>query len=288
MTTLSGVIEELILSLLGSTPDQAGIAAGQTTIRAYRDDPNMGVAWRGLAKADWCARIELLLGDPAKINQRSTEYCGPAACLYILFKRTPAAMASFCVELARVGHGSIGELNITMTQEIRDYGVVDYAKNTKKVQPIDPVDYILMLAMQNQMSIFNIDSPDDNSAKPELSAGGITDILKDTNLFTVTSKDHATIDDFQNLDSKTETVLIGDISFFSKKPFTIIGGGRHAVVLVPPVTVKSGIVEFHFWSWGMYQGTETLDIEGDTYVQRVTENKFNVNVDTAVFATVKS
>ncbi len=285
MTTLSGVIEEFILCLLGSTPDPAGIAAGQATIRAYRDDPNMGVAWVGVTKEAWCARIELLLGDPTKINQRNTDYCMPAACLFVLFKRVPEAMASFCVALARDGSGSIGDLKITMSKAIRDYDVFSFAT---KFQPVDPVDYALMLTIQNEMSTFSIDSPDDYSARPEVSTGPITDLLKDTGLFTVTTKDHAKVDDFQDLDPKTETVLIGDISFFSKRPFLPLGGGgRHAVVLVPPVTNKSGTVEFHFWSWGMYHGTETLDIEGDTYVQRVSENKFNVNVDTAVFATVK-
>jgi len=282
MTTLSGVIETFILGLLGITPDPAQIASAQAAIRIYRDDATMGVAWTGLDKKVWCSRIEALLADPTPINQNPTGYCMPAACLYVLFKRAPAAMANFCVGLARDGQGSIGNLTITMTKELRDYGVPAYAAAHE--EGIDPVDYILMLAMQNQMSVTNITAPDDYASRPGFLVRNVTGLLSATNLFSaITSKDNPAIADLQNLDPKTDVLMFGDVNFFSTSP-NLTG---HVVVLVPPIVKDGGIVTFHFWSWGVFKGNQTLDIEGNAYVKQVSEAAFSANISTAVFATAQ-
>ena len=281
MTTLSGVIEAFILGLLGTTPDNTQIESAQAAIRIYRDDPTMGVAWTGLKKEDWCSRIELLLADPTPINQNPTDYCMPAACLYVLFKRAPAAMAGFCIELARDGQGTIGDLTITMTQELRDYGVPAYAAEHKA--GVDFVDFILMLAMQNQMSVTNIKAPDDYASRPGFLVRNVTGLLSATSLFsTIKTKDNPQVADLQNLDSKTEVILFGDVTFFSTRPLP----GGHAVVLVPPIVKDTGMVTFHFWSWGVFEGNQTLPIEGNAYVKQVSEAAFSANISTAAFATV--
>jgi len=281
MTTLSGVIEAFILGLLGVTPDKTQIESAQAAIRIYRDDATMGVAWTGLDKKDWCSRIELLVADPTPINQNPTGYCMPAACLYVLFKRAPAIMASFCIGLARDGHGSIGDLTITMTEELRNYGVPAYANEHQ--EGINPVDYILMLAMQNRMSTTSIKAPDDYASRPGFFVFNVTDLFKATNLFssvTTMSNPHAA--DLQNLDPKTDVLMFGDTNFFSTSP-SLTG---HVVVLVPPIIKDGGIVTFHFWSWGVFKGNQTLDIEGNAYVKQVSEAAFSANISTAVFATV--
>ena len=255
--------------------------AAAATIRAYREDNNAQSAWVGLPKADWCARVEMLLADPSILNQRPTDYCMPAACLYVLFKRVPSIMAEFCVRLGRDGAGSIGDLSITMTPEIRAYDVAAYARD--QLSPIHPVDYVLFLAMQEEMSITDLDSPDSYAARPGFLVSNVEDLLKATDLFTVTRKDSPKVGDFANLDRGTEAVLVGDISLFSS---AMLKG--HAVVLVPPLELQGNQVTLRFWSWGMFQGQQTLPIEGGAYVARVTDSDFEANLRAVVFAKLRT
>src|SRR5947208_767557 len=104
MTTLSGVIEAFLLSLLGATPDKTPRETAQETIRDYLHTVSeYKTSWTNLTKEDWCARVEELLGDPKKIDQGGAPYCMPAACLFVLFMRKPTFMADFCVSLAKKG-----------------------------------------------------------------------------------------------------------------------------------------------------------------------------------------
>lgn len=255
--------------------------AAAAALRAYRADAAAGSAWTGLTKEDWCARIGLLLADPSILNQRPTGYCMPAACLYVLFKRVPAIMAEFCVGLARDGAGTIGDLHITMTPEIRAYDVASHAR--EKLEPIHPVDYVLFLAMQEEMSITDIEAPDSYAANPGLSLSNAEDLLAATDLFIVSRKNDPKVADFATLDGGTEAILFGSISLFSSALFP-----DHAVVLVPPLGVEGNQVTLRFWSWGMFQGQQTPAIEGGAYVTKVSKSVFEAKLDGVVFAKLKA
>jgi hypothetical protein len=139
--------EAFILSLLGASPGGQKIGDAQAAVRGYIDEDSTP-SWKGLDKKAWCDRIIELLGNPKSFKQGNSPYCLAAACLIVLFKRTPETMADFCNALASRGKGKIKDLEIKMTKEIQGYDVPAYAKTLD----VNPVDLILLLAIQNAMS----------------------------------------------------------------------------------------------------------------------------------------
>jgi len=280
MTTVTGAIEAFLLSLIGAPPSEVTIGRAQDHVRDYLSDEKTGTSWKGLDKKAWCDRVIELLGEPKKINQGQSKYCKPAACLFVLFSRVPVIMADFCVALASTGKGSINKLKIKMTKDIQDYGVPAYAAG--ETIKTDPVDFILLLAIQNAMSTFNIDSPDDHSASPSMSASDIEDVLDDTKLFTIKKISSPKASALTDQKADTDLILVGNSTFYlDHQVFS-----KHAAVVVPPLTADASSVKFCFWSWGMAK-SEYTDVEGGYYVKRATNNAFESNVEVAFFLTLK-
>jgi hypothetical protein len=274
-------IEGLIDDLLDreTIPAQTLVQA-KALLATYEGDASKGSAWTGLSKSDWCTRLDTLLSEPSLLDQGSTLYCMPAACLFVLFKRAPVLMAGFCVGLASDGVGRLGDLSIEMTQGIRTYGVVQHV--TDKLKRIHPVDYVLMLAMQEAMSTTSIERPDSYAAAPGVLVSNMEDLLKATDLFHLTRIDSPKVGDFSNIDGATEAVLVGSMSLFSSAMF-----GEHAAVWQPPLVENGGQVTLRFWSWGLYQGMQTLPVEGGAYVAQVSVRGFERQLGSVIFVKLK-
>ena len=279
--------EAFILSLLGASPGGQKIGDAQAAVRGYMDEDSTP-SWKGLDKKAWCDRIIELLGNPKSFKQGNSPYCLAAACLIVLFKRTPETMADFCNALASRGKGKIKDLEIKMTKEIQGYDVPAYAKTLD----VNPVDFILLLAIQNAMSppgFFSsgIEKPED--ASPAVLAKNIKDILEGTGLFTI--KDiGANSSALTNQTADADIILVGKGAFFK----TAVRTQRHAVVVVPPVTEVGGKVTFHYWSWGMIEADLTPgvvphhDDHGavDYYEQTCTSAEFSSGIGTVYVATL--
>ena len=288
MTTLPGVIEAFLLSLLGASPGGQKIEDAQSAIRGFLANEGAVISWKGLDKKVWCDRIIELLGDPKKFDQGHTEYCLAAACLIVLFKRAPVTMADFCRDLANTGKGKINELTIAMTKEIQDYDVPAYA-----AQRVKPVDFILLLAIQNAMSpsgFFSkkIKTPQD--ASPATLASNIKDILEGTKLFTITEI-NPNSPALTNQTADADIILVGWLKFFK----TALATQRHAVVLAQPMKEDGGKIVFRYWSWGMVETDLVPGIEPhhdehniiDYYEQKCTPSEFSSGIGTVYVATLK-
>lgn len=264
------VLKELgdwIDELLGDKPaPPQSIERAKAAVRAYRDDPASGVAWTGISKDEWCARFEVLLTDPAGLNQGSTKLCMPAACLYVLFRRLPEAMAGFCVGLARDGAGSIGDLRIEMSEAIRAYDVAAYVRGS--LRAIVPVDYALLLAIQEEMSLTTIDSPDDIAADPGVDVDDMAAVFEAIGWFDVTDADE-TVAEIDAAEAGSDVLVAADMDAFAIFDGILAGSGGHAVVMKPPTSQTDGLVTYRFWSFGMQVNEHTLPVEGGIYAGRM-------------------
>lgn len=260
---------------LATDPDRRDAVA---LVDAFFEDDTKTSAWSSWDKATLCGRLAELVAKPHLIDQRPTGYCGPAGILYVLAKRYPKRFARFALGIIGSGTGEFGSLTIEMSSSFRSFDLATHIAN--KYEGIAPTDYVLMLTVQEALSTFGIDSPTDYSATPNVLFGPIESFFDDTGLFEVDDLG----DDYASIAAAdregADIVLEGSISLFSSAMTP-----DHVVVMEPPLKkLDSGQIEFHFWSWGMFQGTQTPTVTSDKrrYKMTISETNFDAKLDSAL------
>ena len=219
--------------------------------------------WHASLKRDELAkRLELLIGDPDKINQGDHGLCGEAAFFRVWLEEAPLAVVRFAVQLFHSGAAAIGTQETvkprqSLTQQ--DFGKV--ATLFKQKNPSFPgnglawgADWMMMSALRDDNNwVFDYTGTIDEGWGEGSSNGEMRRWLEATNLFTSVSVEtgsaEKTLDHASTLDPVKNVILIAcDSQMLGNSP-SATPQDNHWFVLKSPIRFVNNRVEFRQWTW---------------------------------------
>lgn len=247
----------------------------------------------GLPPDRFAERLRTLVDSPHELRQGQYGWCLPTAFLQSVLRRFPDLVAQFGLDLYATGEGSLGDIEVTLTDAFRafDYPALirsdaNLEQRIRDLYLASHADWILLGAVQDATTLYPMTgSPRDPVS---FSTSTLADLFDDCGLYedvtTLSSTDKRNrqklIDALEK--SRTQDVsMVGDMTRFG-----VGATGRHAVRLVAPpeFPAASGAtatdletMTFQFWSWGFRpSATEGMpfDVAQNAFTNSLTRRQF--------------
>ncbi|MGI2906811.1 hypothetical protein [Tolypothrix sp. VBCCA 56010] len=217
-----------------------------------------------IAREDVSKRLEKLVKYPCLVDQGQLNACGPAAFLYIWFKRDPEEAVRYATMLFDNGTSAVGGIAIRPRKELVEY-------NGEKKNPA-AADWMMMSALRDSENRFikfrgerdseniisfimdkisGITSP--SEMKRWLEATGLYKNVVDKTGYRSNIKDSwetQNLDDAKSLLTSTSNrdviILIDSVMLgHGLMPFP-----SHYIVLTSSINEEEDKVKFNYWTWG--------------------------------------
>lgn len=221
----------------------------------------------GLPPDRFAERLRALVDSPHELRQGQYGWCLPTAFLQSVLRRFPDLVAQFGLDLYATGEGSLGDIEVTLTDAFRAFDYPDFIRSDtglsqrhRDLYLASHADWILLGAVQDATTVYPMTgSPRDPVS---FSTSTLADLFDDCGLYedvtTLSSTDKRNRQKLIEALEKSRTqdiLLVGEMTRFGVDS-TI----RHAVRLVAPPTFTAPAgggtptdqeaMTFQFWSWG--------------------------------------
>lgn len=298
MNGLQTVVMQIATLLTGQTPaDEADRESARMHVREWLEAAP-AEKWH-CKPADFAGRLSELITRPHLLYQGSYGWCGPAAYLNLMLRRSPFTVARYATALYDTGKASLRALSVDVSggfpayNNLMSFDLPKYAREWAEDHngselAYKHADWIMLAALRDYGNdLVDFEGPkDDYGASAPVTDSEYVTFLEDTGIYSSVDVVRFSAGDSANsivtaigAAPDADVILVGQMSYFSQGQVLF---GRHAASLVSPIEVEGSELHFSYWSWGVNLNNADLSDVTGGFTMRTSASDFISNIGGAI------